>query len=1033
MKAKKTNLKSGNSFSSFRLKKLKRSIPGSLKSRIELAKANSFKLKKKKKGFIPPVYWKKARKIGLFALALFLVVFVMTGIYFITYLQKLNDQLPEVDKVFPTVPIASEIYDRISLEQGDDKGTKLYRVIDERYNSDPVNIDEIPPMVWLPFLAAEDESFLEHKGFDPAAIVRCGFQYVKNGRAVCGGSTITQQLVKITTEESEQKIERKINELLLAIKVEQSNDKLEILQMYLQVVSFAPQVYGVDTASQFYFGKDPKDLTLAEATLLASLIQDPITLSPTQSYREDGAELAKKRQLYVLDQLDQNKDRFNDQIRDLYDDPEMDDVLTDEMIEEAKVQELAYRPPVLTDIKAGHFVNYTLEQLQKRNYKNGEEPFTIDDLRKGGYKIYTTLDYGIQRIAEDYAARAGSEYSYWNANNAAVLTITPSNGQIIAMAGSKSFYGESEGCDANGANCKYNPQVNVLTTLQSPGSTNKPLGYYLAYKQGRLFTGSFLPDVDINIGTYDPRNWNDSYNGVNYTAEQALRDSRNIPALHVAEIVGVDTYVNTAREFGYTSYNEDYGHSVILGGTSVYPVEHAQAYGVFANGGDFVQIDPILKIVDKDGNTVYEANPQRKPLADPQATWLLNQTLKNYDGMSWDQRDMAGKTGTTEENKDAWFVGYSPDFVSIGWVGNNNNDPMDPNFGYPPYVVEPWWRQYMNDIGGAPYFAAKTPFTRPGFVYEGGGDCNDEGRCLGLNKGWLIQDREPARDIVRSKKMVCTDQPTKLARPIDEALGFAREIDVTYYISPVAAWQGFVDQYLLGKSIEKPNEFMPNGGPTEYCDVDRTGGVLGPVVVISYPTANATILGGTMNVKGSAFTTSGSMTEVRFYINEQYLGVTNTFPNFDVSLNIASQNLDNGTYTVRVEGRDNQGRINSKTVRVILGSENSSNFTYNLPTPSPLVHGTDIGGGMSKQVRVTYTGTTGLGGGAVVKLYQLKNGANATEIGNMNPLGSGQFEINWGSTLPNETAQYTFYTVITTTTGATLKSNVSGIVQVNAN
>lgn len=1033
MKTKKTSLNTSKK-GALKYKKIKQRANLST-DRLKIAKANKGSLKARrsggKKSFLSPKIAKRIKKIALISFAVVLIFFVIGAIWFFSYLQALNDDLPTTDEVFPNdLAVATEIYDRFEVN-GEGQGELLYRVINQDYNSDPVDITEIPAYVQLAFVAAEDESFYDHNGFDPAAIARCALSYLRNPDNICGGSTITQQLVKITSLGNEQRVERKLKELLLATKVEQASTKDEILQMYLQVAPFGSNIYGINTASKFYFGKEPKDLTLAEAAILASIIQNPVQLSPTKGLPDPETAQAKvkDRQEYVLGQLEDNIGRFNNQVRKNTGDPEMDDVLTQELIDEAYAQEIIYKEPIATDKKAGHFVDYVLDQLTTRNYKNGEEPFDINELRSGGYKIYTTLDYKMQQIAEDYTKRAGNDYSYYNVHNAAVLTTIPSTGEIIAMSGSKDFYGSSEGCDDSGNNCLFNPQVNSLTSAHSPGSTNKPLGYYIAYKEGKLFPGSFLPDVPIDIGAYTPRNWNSTFNGVNYTAEQALRDSRNIPALHVVEAIGIDTYVNTAREFGYTTYTQpdgNYGHSVILGGADVTPAEHAQGYGVFANGGDFVQLDPILKIVDRDGNTIYEANPIRRQIGDQQAIWLLNKTIENYDGFSWDGRQLAGKTGTTEENKDAWFVVYSPDFVTVGWVGNNNNQPMDPNNGYPPIVVKPWLQNYMRDIGESPYLATKTPFTQPGFVYEGGGDCNSDGECLGLKSSWLIVDREPARDLLKKEILVCTDQKDKLARAVDIELGFSEKVTFNYFKSPVPDWQHFVDDWMSAKNSEKPNENTLNGGPTAYCDIDRSGGVSGPFFSIASPSSGSTITN-TLNISGSIFTSSGSIATVEIYFaGIELTGTSSNYSNFSESFDISSLGLENGTYTLLIRATDTNSITNDFTTQVIVGSQTTSNISFSALPPTPLTYAVTVNPTVY-DIDVLYSGSKTI---TSAELYQVKNGTSSL-VSVMTSLGGGTYRASWGSNVANETASYKFYVVLYTN-GGYLRSENSADVIVNS-
>ncbi len=941
---------------------------------------------------------KRFKKAAIITAGVFGVFLLIGTIYAFSWLQKLNEQLPTTDKVFPQVPIASEMFDRKALEGDGAGGTLLYRMIDQEYNSDPVDINEIPEYVKFAFVAAEDSAFYEHNGFDATAILRCGVKYVQSSENICGGSTITQQLVKITNFTSEQKIERKIKELILATKVEQSNSKDQILQMYLQVAPFGSNVYGINTASQFYFRKEPKDLTLAEAAILASIIQNPSRLSPTKGLPDPETAQAKVkvRQEYVLDQLEKNMEKFNDLARKNKDDDALPDQLTQEMIDEARKQELKYAPAIATDKKAGHFVDYVTDQLITRNYKNGEEPFTQEELNQGGYKIYTTLDYDLQKIAEFYAAKGGSEYTVYNVHNAAIMTTTPSNGEIITMAGSKGFVGDNEGCDANNQNCWYNPQVNILTSYQSPGSTNKPMGYYAAFKEGKMFPGSFVPDIPISIGGYEPKNWNSGFNGVNMTAQRALRMSLNIPALHAVQAVGVETYIKTAKEWGYTTYDgQDLGPSVILGGVDIYPIDHVQAYGVFANGGDFVQLDPIKKIVDKDGNIVYEAKPQRKQVADPQSIYQVNQILRDYgNNMSFDDgREWSGKTGTTEENKDSLYMVYTPDMVTFGWAANNNNDPLDQATGYPLFTVSPWLRPYINEIAGTPYFSARTSFdaNRPGFLYQGGGGCNSNGECLGLESGWLVQGREPKADIIKKKIMVCVDQQDKVARDIDKALGKAVEKSFTQYKEPVAEWQGFLDNFLKGA----------NTIPTEPCTIDRSGGNPGPVFSITVPTTGQNFNANAINVKGSVASTTGNITNIEIKLEGITIGnITSGFTNFDQTFDGTVAGVDNGSYTLSFVATDSVGNSNSLDVNITLGN---IGISFSALPPTPLTWGVDIGGAITAPVSISYNGAGSLKN---VTLHVFKNGV-AFETLTMSGSGNS-YSVNWGTSVPNEDATYTF-------------------------
>ncbi len=674
------------------------------------------KLKKKLKTKVHPKakrkglrrkFLRRTRDLILAFLIFNLIVISLAGFFAIDYLHQRQMQIPTPDKVFPEVGLATEIYDR--------NGERLYRLFDDESNNDKVVIDEVNNTIRASLMAAEDSEFYNHNGIDLTAITRCAVK-ISQSDGVCGGSTITQQLIKITTKQKERTLEAKIDEVLLAYQVEEKFEKDQILEMYLRVTPYGSNITGIKTAARFYFDtSNLSTLTLAQATILAAIINNPANLSPTLSLDNEKAQKElKKRQGYILDQLSKKLDKINSQLQKNKSGSEM---ITQEMIDKARTEEIVYKQSGMTDIKAGHFVNYALNKLQEGNYNNGK-PFTLQQLKTGGYRIYTSLDYKAQQVAERYVEYAGNGYKWANMYNAAVMTTSPSTGEIITMAGSKSFSAPSELCDDKGQHCFFNPQVNIFTSKQSPGSTNKSIGYYIAFSRRMLYPWSYLTDVPTTFGEYQPKNWDGGYLGNSaVTARDMLRLSRNIPAVKVLTMIGLGSYLDTSRAFGYTTY-EDYdqfGPSVILGGADIYLDEHTQAYGVFANGGDLVKLNPILKIEDKDGNIVYSSNPERKNVADPYGVSMLNQTLYRLDTVNapiyWDWRDMAGKTGTTEENKDVLLVIYSPDFVTTAWGGNNNNEPLNSAWGWPGFLLIPWVRDYMYELGNVGWFNQRTPFS----------------------------------------------------------------------------------------------------------------------------------------------------------------------------------------------------------------------------------------------------------------------------------------------------------------------------------
>lgn len=997
------------------------------KSRIEVVKDNKNRKINTKRLAKKLRVGRKFKKLLLVIAGIFFMLMIAGSIAILVLLQDVSKNLPSPENVFPELALATEIYDRRGVDDIN-AGTALYRLYGEA-NSDPVNLADIPDTVKASFMAAEDDNFFNHNGYDAQGILYCFIVLVrKSGQ--CGASTITQQLIKLTTKDNTVSVDRKIREILMAIKVEDSYTKDEILEMYLRVTPYGSNLVGFKSAAEFYFykdvnnqalgGKEPKELTLAQSAVLAAIVQNPAILSPTLSLAEKelADEMLDTRVSYIFDQLEEKLTSINSQLKKNKNDTSDSEPITLAMIEEARNENwrASLRPPIFTDKKAGHFVDYVTDQLLKRNYKNGEEPFTLSDLQTGGYKIFTTLDYQMQKIAERYVSSAGNDYKYWGMNNAAVMTTQPSTGQILTMAGSKNFYGASEGCDGNNENCLFNGEVNVLNTNQSPGSTNKVLGYYLAFKSGKISPGSILPDVPIKIGSYEPKNWNSSFGGPHNSAREMLRQSKNLPALHVIELDGVDNFVKTAQEWGYSTYTGDYGPSVILGGADVLPIEHVQAFSVFANGGDWVQLDPILKIVDKDGNIVYEAKPTRRPLGDPQGVYLTNQSLFRLDtlgaAIAWDDRDMAGKTGTSEDNRDSWLIEWSPDFVTLGWGGNNNNTPMDPFYGYPSYVVAPWVKNYMSEISSFPQLTPKTGFNRPGFVSIGGGseDCNNKGECLGIARDWLIQGREPQRgDFTRKKVIVCSDQQDRVARPIDITMGLSVEREFIYYRSPVSKWQGYLDDYLKSRAGN-----VPNGGPVEPCTIDRSGGVTnGPFFKFSGINAVST---SSINIRGGVYSLNGTVNSLKFFINNVEIAgcavpVAN-YSSFDITCDISAFNLDNGVYKFNASATDDKfagtnylSSPNGIDINIPGDNTVSANFTF---TPFPVTP--TVANNTANIIGVTYAGSATL---ADVKLCIVKAGtlqACNNMTGSLNT-----YTYNWNS--GNQDTTYSFYVTATSNGG----------------
>lgn len=866
----------------------------------------------------------KFKKVFMVGCGFFIVVGIVAGLYGFGYLQRLTENLPSPDKPFGDQSSASEIYDR--------NGKLLYRVYGDE-NRDLISINDVPPLMKWAILSAEDMDFYNHPGVDLLGIARCG---VKNlaGTSGCGGSTITQQLIKQTALTNERSWERKIKEIILAMQIEQQRSKDEILEMYLNVIPEGSNIYGLKSASKEYFGKNLNELNLAQFAVLASIPQDPNNMSPTRSANVNAKENVKTRQMYVLDQMEKNIVTINNYIKEQNG---TENALTAEMIEEARNFELAYSTTKSRDeLKAPHFVFYVQKLLQQRNYNNGE-PFTKETLETSGLKIYTTLDLDIQEIAEEQVKEAVDVYGKkYGADNAALISLNPNNGEILAMVGSYDYFGESKPSGCSGSNCRFNPEVNILDTLQSYGSSMKPMVYYYAMQKGMISAGSILPDIPIKIGNYKPKNYSGGFTGLR-SARLQLRDSQNIPPIYMLDHLGVDNFIAEMKRWGYTTLTDPrgYGPSIAVGGADIKLIEHAQAYGVLANEGKFIQHEVVLKIEDRAGNVIYQYTPKEEQIADARAAFIVSDILNANKGgpglnasnggaeyKGWDKRDIAGKTGTSEDGKETLFATYTPEVVTIGWLGNNNNDPMVSNVsGFA--SARPWIAKFMLRVGS---FFPATPFVKPaGVVSKNGCEGQGEG-CKGVASDLGIVDINTPAYVTVKQYMVCSDQPNNIARTIDKNLGLAMNVTIKSYIMPNPKLQSFLDTYVSGK---------PDLGgviPKDFCTIDRSpSGTSAPWA----GGLSASLSGNSLAVSYTAYTaTEGAgITKSEVFIDGAGPIANTNSASYSNTFSLSGSQLTPGSHTVSVKVYDTTGASGTSTV------------TYTVvatPTPTPTVAPTTV-------------------------------------------------------------------------------------------
>lgn len=539
--------------------------------------------------------------------------------------------------------VSTKLYDR--------NGKIIYEIYTDQRRT-PVKLADVPKYLKDATIAIEDKDFYKHQGFSLTGIVRAAYNIVFN-KKLQGGSTLTQQLVKNSLLTPERTIRRKIREFTLTVFVEAIYSKDQILELYLNQIPYGSTAYGIESASELYLGKSIKDLSLAEAALLAGLPQSPTRYSPFGAHPE----YAQERQLTVLKRM----------VEDKY--------ITQEEADKAKEEKITYA--TITPPKAPHFALWVKEQLVE---KYGE--VMVD---KGGLRVTTTLDLELQEFAQNTVATEVGRLKKQNVGNGAAIVTRPKTGEILAMVGSKDYFATDE-----------DGKVNVIFSQRQPGSSIKPINYALALKDNKITLSSAFADIPTCFlvtgqAPYCPVNYDGTFHGI-VQARFALGNSYNLPAVKVLALNGLENFVAFAKEMGLTTLSDpkNYGLSLTLGGGEVRPYDMAVAFGVFANNGVKTPLTSILKVEDWKGK-VYEETKVNDIEGDriitPEVAFLISHVLydnnarmaafgeSSYLNVSG-HSEVSVKTGTTNDRRDNWTIGYSPLIVVATWVGNNNNKPM---------------------------------------------------------------------------------------------------------------------------------------------------------------------------------------------------------------------------------------------------------------------------------------------------------------------------------------------------------------------
>ncbi|MFH1990518.1 MAG: PBP1A family penicillin-binding protein [Patescibacteria group bacterium] len=678
------------------------------------------------------VFW------GILTFFVFVVLFILTFFYY-------SRQLPNPNNWQDRKIIQStKIYDR-------DNENLLYEIHGEEKRT-IIPFDEIPKIIKDATIVAEDVEFYNHPGINVRGILRAVWADIKGGALLEGGSSITQQLIKNAYLTPERTFSRKIKEAILAIALERRYSKDEILNFYLNQIPYGSNSYGIEAAAQTYFNERAKDLTAAEAAYLTSLPRATSYYSP---YGSHGEEL-KSRANYILGRMHELKyisdDEYNDSLKTI-------------------VNFVGQK----TNISAPHFVMFVRDYLTE---KYGE-----DTVEKGGLKITTTLNFDLQKIAEKSVEEGAKRNEVFNVKNAALVAIDPKTGQILAMVGSKNYFGDPEpdGCEP-GKNCQFEPNVNVATRLRQPGSAFKPFVYATAINNGYTpntiiwdvstefnpqcsWDGVAGPNIDPRT-CYKPKNYDGKVRGP-VTIKQALANSLNIPSVKVLYLAGINNSIDTAESLGITTLKDRsrYGLSLVLGAAEVKLLDMTSAYSVFGQEGIKREPTGILKIENSNGQVLEEYKDKGQKVMKEQVAREINEILSDnnarapmfglYSTLSLGDRPAAVKTGTTQDpgdetkSRDAWTIGYTPSLVVGVWTGNNDNTPVDKSGSG---AAGPIWNDFMKK---ALEGTIMENFTKPESILTDKPILNGQYQItvnlkVNKNNGLLATDKTPP-DLIQDK------------------------------------------------------------------------------------------------------------------------------------------------------------------------------------------------------------------------------------------------------------------------------------------
>ncbi|MFC1598214.1 transglycosylase domain-containing protein [Patescibacteria group bacterium] len=832
------------------------------------AAAGKGKGKGKKK---PQKSWKKRllKAVGAMTLAGVGLAIVAGGVVY-AWASKDLASITDIEK--RSIPQATKIYAR-------DGETLLYEIGDNKRQD--VTMDQIADELEWATVALEDKYFFEHGGVSLTGITRAALANVFNLDTGQGGaSTLTQQFIKNSILTPERTYTRKIKEAILSMRLEQKYSKDEILNMYMNEVYYGANYQGVEVAAQGFFGKSAAEVNLAEAATLAALPQNPPLLM-------NDPDRLKARRDYTLDLM-------------------VDLGYITETDAAAAKQITLHIQDEITAINAPHFVFYIRSYL--------EDKYGQTAVRKGGMNVTTTLDWDKQQKAEQAITTGVTKVEQYGGSNAALVSIDTHTGQILAMVGSRDYFDD-----------EHDGQVNVTTSLRQPGSSFKPIVYLTAFTKGYT-PDTKLFDIETDFptdaeGKYHPRNYDLGQRGP-VTIRYALGQSLNIPAVKALYLVGVNTALDVAEQLGYTSFGDRsrFGLALVLGGGEVTLLEHTAAFATFAREGEYHKPVAVLSVKDSSGDVLEEWEDNPYQVIDHLAVRTLNSVLSDsgarsgFTELNLSDRASAAKTGTTNDYRDAWTIGYTPSVATGVWAGNNDNSEMARGAAGL-VIAAPIWNAYMESVlSGTPAESFnEAAYTSPSSVLGGNLEITKNAAVDSIT-GELIPEE-------------CVgDYPSKYI----EQKEFKEAHTILYYIdkddptgSPPSnprddpmfeAWETAVMRW--AQSDTRKSEYLTDATPQASCNMRNEDQQ--PTVTVTTPTA-----GTEYNKSNFAFAARAKpgdgriVTSVEFYIDVTLVETQSV--NLPSAGNVYSsykpKNLTKGRHDALVRVWDDKGNVGESTVR----------------------------------------------------------------------------------------------------------------------